>query len=33
VNVEGFSVLNNMRRKCDVKYAEELSAGSVLISI
>jgi uncharacterized membrane protein len=33
VYVEGFSVLNNMRRKCDVKCAEELLAGSVLISI
>jgi hypothetical protein len=33
VYVEGFSVLNNMRRKWDVKCAEELSAGSILISI
>jgi hypothetical protein len=33
VYVEGFSVLNSMRRKCDLKCAEELSAGSVLISI
>jgi hypothetical protein len=32
VYVEGFSVLNNMRKKCDVKCAEELSAISVLIS-